>query len=104
MFWSSPSGDLSLALLMMLVFLAVSLIVLFFTKRLFLFIFLISLFSNAVWFLNVMTNSRLFKLYNLEWLKFFSIYIWPYINLLLFIALIINFIKNKKDENKNKKK
>jgi len=40
--------------------------------------------------------------YNIMWLFKFVRKIWPYMNLALFISLIIIFFKNKYAKNKNK--
>lgn len=56
-------------------------------------IFILSLLSFLSMYLSV--DSRIFTIYHLEWIVKFTLYYWPWINIALFVLLIINLIKNK---------
>jgi len=54
-----------------------------------------SFLSNLSIYLIILSDSRMFNYYNIEWLKFFSIFIWPFINIFLFLLISFNYFKNK---------
>lgn len=98
MFWSSPSGDLRVIIAMLIIAAVISLVVYFKTKKVLLGIFILSLIGNIIFYLN--SGSRLFDIYNLKWAIIFTLDYWPYINILLFLILILNLIKNKNAQTK----
>jgi hypothetical protein len=54
-----------------------------------------SLLSNLSIYLIILSDSRMFNYYNIEWLKFFSIFIWPFINIFLFLIISFNYLNNR---------
>ncbi len=44
--------------------------------------------SNIVLFLISISGSLVFRIYNIEWLQYFSIFIWPIVNI-IFITLYV---------------
>lgn len=93
MFWSSPSRAMNVIIFMLVISIAISLFVYFKTKKKILSVFLLSLLSYLSLYLNL--GSELFDIYDLKCLVAFTLDYWPWINVGLFILLIINFIKNK---------
>lgn len=69
------------------------------TKRKTLTLFLFSILGNLSLYLNI--ESEFFISNDLMWLAKFTINYWPWINLGLFIILIINYLKNKNEKTKN---
>ena len=51
-----------------------------------------SLMMNLVLFLESINNSLWFRMYNVGWLQYFSLFIWPVIN----IILVIWYVRRKK--------
>jgi hypothetical protein len=51
-----------------------------------------SVFSNIVLFLASVSGSLIFRIYNIEWLQFLAIFVWPLIN----IILIVWYARKKK--------
>jgi hypothetical protein len=98
MFWSSPSGDLQVIIALLIIAIAISLVVYFKTKKVFLSVFLFSIIANLIAFGNI--TYRFADYYNVFWLFKFVRTVWPYINILLLLVVIFNFIKNKNAETK----
>jgi len=93
MFWSSPSADIQIIVFLLIISLVIAVASYFFSKKILVGIFVMSLLSNVTLYLN--TGSRAFDIYGLKSIVIFTIDYWPYINLALFIFLIISIIKNK---------
>ena len=70
------------------------------TKNIRLAIFLFSLMSFLSVYLN--SSSEIFNIYNLKWIVKFTLWYWPYINIALFVILVVDYIKNKNAKNKQK--
>lgn len=70
----------------------IALIVFLITKKLLLgtITFLVS--SNIVFFLEAANNSLWFRGYHVEWIQYFSLFVWPVIS----ISLIIWYVRKKK--------
>ena len=62
------------------------------SKRMILSLFILSLLTNAVFFLGVISRSVIFQVYNIQWFQYFSVFIWPIIN----VFLIIWYVWKKK--------
>ncbi|OGI28607.1 MAG: hypothetical protein A2288_00135 [Candidatus Moranbacteria bacterium RIFOXYA12_FULL_44_15] len=93
-----PSSISIIAFLLTLLGIA-SIIIFWKTKKIFISIFIFSFLSNII--LYEIINYRFTVLYGGVWIFKFTRYIWPWLNLLLFILLIINFLKNKYAKTKN---
>jgi len=100
MFFSSPSADLNVIIFLICISLIISVGVYFMTKKILPAVFLMSVLSNFVLFLN--SGSRLFGMYNIKWLVVFTLDFWPYINILLLAIIIFNYFKNRNEKNKAK--
>jgi len=98
MFWSDPTVDLQVIIYASLVALAISAGLYIFTRKIFLALIVFSILANIVFYGN--SGSRLFDIYGIKWLVIFSLDYWPYLNIALFIVLIINLIKNKNAKTK----
>ena len=85
LFFGDPSIDIKISLFLVAVSLVVSLIVLIFAKRRLLSVVVFSILGNLAFLLNI--GSEMFDSYDVMWLKYFSVFIWPIIN----IALIIYY-------------
>ena len=70
------------------------------TKKVLAAVFLMSVLSNLVLFLNA--GSEIFDIYKIKWVVVFTLDIWPYVNLFLLIMLISIYLKNKYDKNDKK--
>jgi len=95
----SIRNDLIVNIFLISIVLLFSIFILIKKKNIILGVFLFSLLSNFILFIS--STSLIFDIYNLKWIIIFTLNYWPLINIFLFILLIINFIKNKKNE-KNK--
>lgn len=85
--------DIKIVLLSVVVFLIISMIIYKFTKRFLLPIFTFSVLSNIIFFFD--TGSVFYRVYNLQWFVKFTLNFWPYINIGLFILLIVISIRTK---------
>ena len=52
-----------------------------------------SLLGNLIFYTD--SGSLFYSIHHLKWIVKFTLWYWPWINVALFILLIINFIKNK---------
>ena len=100
MFFSSPSADLRIMIYLLVFVLVLSIVVYFMTKKVLAAVFLMSVLSNLVLFLNA--GSEIFDIYKIKWVVVFTLDIWPYVNLFLLIMLISIYLKNKYDKNDKK--
>jgi len=90
--------DLKVIIFFVAVAFLISLVVYFRTKKIFAPLVIFSILSNIVLHGNV--NYQFAIYYNVFWLFNFVRNVWPLINLVLFIILIIYFIKNAKNKKK----
>lgn len=51
----------------------------------------LSIFSNIIFFLTAISGSLIFRIYNIEWLQYFALFIWPVVN----IIFIIFYVRKK---------
>jgi hypothetical protein len=93
MFWSSPSADIQIIIFLLSISLLIAAATYFFSKKILVSIFVMSLLSNVILYLGIDYNFS--KIYNVPQLFQFTRDIFPYINLALFILLVISFIKTK---------
>ncbi len=85
-------GGIELVKIAVYVMLFISLLVFLKTKKLFLSVIIFLVGINIVLLLESFNNSIWFRAYNLEWLQYFSLFIWPVIN----IILVIWYVRRKK--------
>ena len=97
MFFSDPAFDLKLSLNLLGLSAVIAIIIWAITRKKFLALVIFSVLGNLSFLINVFTSSEMFRVYGIAWLKYFSLLIWPIIN----IYLIINFIKNKNVKKEN---
>jgi len=93
MFWSSPSADMQIIIFLLVVSLAIASATYFFSKKILVSIFVMSVLSNVILYFGV--DYNLAKIYNKLWLFEFSREIFLYINIVLFILLVVTSIKTK---------
>jgi len=86
MFWSDPILDLKITVFLLVMVLIITGLIFAVTKKIFASLLGMSILSNLIFYLNA--DSRLFDIYNLKWIVVFTLNIWPYINILLAIALV----------------
>ncbi len=98
MFWGSSSLDMKINLIATLIFFIVAILIYLFKKRILLSLFLFSLFSNFIWYYGL--DFNLAEFYNLQSMLIFIRNYWPIINLILFIILIFQFLKNASSNKK----
>lgn len=84
--------DLSVMLWLLGISFFVALFILMKSKNRILALMVFSIFSNTILFLISISGSLIFRIYGVEWLQYFSIFVWPLIN----IILIIWYVRNKK--------
>ncbi len=93
MFWSSPSADLEIIIFLLVLSLGVAIASYWFSKKILLAVFVMSVFSNTILYFG--TDYNLSKMYDFVWLFKFSHDVWPYINIALLLLLAVGIIKNK---------
>jgi len=92
LFFGSPKIDLQITLFLLGVSFVISLIVLATAKRKFLAVVVFSVFGNIIFFLASFTGSEIFRVYHFSWFEYFSVLIWPFLN----IYVIYKLAKSKK--------
>ncbi len=93
MFWSSPSADLEIIIFLLVLSLGVAIASYWFSKKILLAVFVMSLLGNLSIYLN--SGSRIFDVYHVKYIVSFTLHIWPYINIALLLLLFVGIIKNK---------
>lgn len=93
MFWSSPSSDIQIIIFLLSISLLIAAATYFFSKKILVSIFVMSLLSNVILYGNL--TYRMAISYDILWFFRFVRDIFPYINLALFILIVISFIKTK---------
>lgn len=93
MFWSSPSADIQIIIFLLILSLGIAVTTYFFSRRMLLSIFVLSLLSNIVLYGNL--TYRIAISNDIIWFFRFIRDIFPYINIALFVFLIINIFKKK---------
>lgn len=92
--FSYPDIDLKISVALLIVSFISGLITWGISKKWFLAIIIFSILGNLSFLGNI--GSLMFDFYQINWLKYLSVFIWPFIN----VALIIIYRKQK-NENKN---
>jgi hypothetical protein len=90
MFFSDPAFDLKLSLNLLGLSFIIALIVWAVTKKKFLSLVIFSVLGNLSFLVNI--GSRMFISYDLKWVGYFSLFIWPVIN----IYLVIKYWQKRK--------
>jgi len=93
MFWSSPSADIQIIIFLLIISLIIAAVSYIFSKKILVGVFVMSLLSNVILYIGI--DYNLMKIYNIPQLFQFTRNIFPYINLVLFVLLVLSFIKNK---------
>ncbi len=89
--FSYPDIDLKISIALLVVSFIIGLITWGFSKKWLLGLVVFSILGNLSFLVNI--ESRMFYIYHLKWLKFFALFIWPFIN----IVLIIIYRKQKNE-------
>lgn len=90
----SMKDEIILTLLLLIVASVISLIFGFKKRSLLFGLFISSFLGNLILYFD--SSSRFYAIYNLKWIVKFTLWYWPWINLSLFILLIIKLLKKKK--------
>jgi hypothetical protein len=96
MFLESVKEDLRIMFFLVGLSFLISLVIFVVSKKKFLSLLLFSILANASIYSAVLVESAIFRIYDLYWLRDFSRFYWPIINLILLAILIINWSKNGK--------
>ena len=81
--FGDPSVDAWITIVLLGISFIVSLLVLALAKRKFLSIVVFSILGNLSFLLNI--GSEMFRVYHIKWLGYFSLLIWPILNILLIV-------------------
>ena len=93
LFFGDPSIDLWITIFLIGVSLIISLIVFALARRKILALIVFSVLVNVSIWLNI--GSEMFASYDIMWLKYFSVFIWPILNILFIIYYIRTKPKKK---------
>ena len=93
LFFGDPSVDLWITVFLFGVSLIVSLIFLALAKRKILAIIVFSVLANISVWLNI--GSEMFDSYSIQWLWYFSVFIWPVLNIIFIIWYVRTGAKAK---------
>ncbi len=93
MFWSSPSADLEIMIVLLMLSLGIAIMSYWFSKKILVAVFVMSLLGNVSIYLN--SGSRIFDVYQVKYIVSFTIHVWPYINLALLVYLVLSVMRNK---------
>jgi len=93
MFWSSPSADIQIIIFLLIVSLVIAVASYIFSKKILVSILVMSLLSNVILYGNL--TYRIAISHDILWFFRFVRDIFPYINLVLFIFLVVIFVKHK---------
>jgi len=85
MFFGGPEIDLQIIIFLLGISLLASVSVLIFAKRKILSPVLFSILVNSIFFMAVLTSSDIFDAYNIVWLLYFSVFIWPVLNIVFIV-------------------
>lgn len=98
MFFSSPSADLRIMIMLLIISLAIAIATYVFSKRILLSVVIFSVFSQFI--INGNMDYNYAKIFNLMWLFKLSRNFLPYINIALVCLLIFNFFKKNEAQKK----
>jgi len=93
--FSYPDIDLKISVALLIISFIIGLITWGFSKKWMLGLVIFSILGNLSFLGNI--GSLMFISYNIKWLQYFSIFIWPFIN----VALIIIYRKQKNENKAN---
>lgn len=93
--FSYPDLDLKISLTLLAISFVIGLITWGFSKKWFLGLIVFSILGNLSFLINI--GSRMFVSYDMKWLGYFSLFLWPFLN----IFFIIKYRKIKNEGNKN---
>ncbi|HAI74048.1 MAG TPA: hypothetical protein DCS28_03310 [Candidatus Moranbacteria bacterium] len=91
--FSDPSFDLSVSLTFLGLSFLIALVIWAITKKRFLSLIIFSVLGNLSFLVNI--GSFMFDSYSLKWFQYFSLFIWPILN----IYLIISYFSKKNEKN-----
>lgn len=94
LFWGSSSVDLKITIFLLVISFLISLVAWFFSKKIYVAALIFSLLANISFLLNI--GSEMFDYYEIMWLKYFSVFIWPILNIAFIVYLIKKPISEKK--------
>lgn len=80
--------DLKITIFLLIVAFVISLIVLVFSRRVFLSLVIFSMLGNLVLWMNIFTGSEIFYVYDVRWIYYFSLFVWPLLNIFLIYYLV----------------
>jgi len=83
LFFGSSSIDLKITIFLLAISFLISLVILLFSKKIYLAVLVFSILANISFLLNI--GSEMFVVYNFLWLGYFSFFIWPILNILLIV-------------------
>ncbi|PIP24117.1 MAG: hypothetical protein COZ87_02790 [Candidatus Moranbacteria bacterium CG_4_8_14_3_um_filter_43_15] len=89
LFFGSSSIDLKITIFLLAVSFLISLVILLFSKKIYLAVLVFSILANISFLLNI--GSEMFVAYHFLWFGYFSLLIWPLLN----IFLIIHYARTK---------
>jgi len=89
LFFGDPSVDLWITGFLIGVSFVVSLVIFALAKRKILALVIFSILCNLSFLINI--GSEMFRVYHIKWLGYFSVFIWPVLN----IFLIIWYVKTR---------
>lgn len=95
MFFSDPIGDMYITLILWGIGAVIAIPFALRRSSWLLFGMLVSIFGNVAFLLNI--GSLMFSFYHIDWFSYFSLFIWPLIN----ICLMIKYLK-KNERNKDR--
>jgi len=83
LFFGSSSIDLKITIFLLAVSFLISLVILLFSKKIYLAVLVFSILANISFLLNI--GSEMFVAYHFLWFGYFSLLIWPLLNIFLII-------------------
>lgn len=86
--FSNPSFDLSVGFMLFGISIVIAILVLILTKKRLLSLVIFSVLGNLSFLINIITKSEMFMVYSVVWLEYFSLILWPVINIYLIIKLV----------------
>lgn len=92
MFFSSPSLDVKIIVVLLVISFLISLAVYFFSRIILLGVVIFSLLGNGIVYFGI--DFNLANIYKLNSLFYFSRNIWPYINIALLVLLAFKYARN----------
>lgn len=82
-FFGSSTIDLKITIFLLVVSFLISLVVLLISRKIYLAILVFSILGNISFLLNI--GSEMFRDYGIMWLGYFSLFVWPLLNIFLIV-------------------